>query len=503
MRFFEAVLLIVNLLSLLAGVTRQSKLVWRVAAGVNLVVLLVHGVFEGLRYQMVFSYAFVAVFVLYTLIKTSGNFFKASTPKALKGIGIGLATVLLLAGAFLAIALPVFRLPQPTGPHDVGVEYFHLIDESRTEPFLDGSTRPRELMVKVYYPAQDDASKRYARYFNGSRDMLRQLTTAYNLPIFLFDHLSLVKMHSKEGLALSDAQETYPIVLFSHGGGTTMEVHAAQSEDLASHGSIVVAIDHTYASAGTIFPDHVVSARDATTVFDSPEPVDIIDQIMADDSSFVIDQLEAMNDGSLESRFQGRLDMDAIGAAGHSLGGAVAYNLAINDSRVMAAINLDGRVFVTPEDGGASMAPFLMLADDKVHTPALENRESLLMSFDEMPELDQEITASIYGSREAYQEYYDLATRNATALADVLAESGNLYTIEGSSHMKFADIGMFFGIPQIREVLAIDGKTEPRRVLEITQAVTVVFFDQHLKGEGDSLESVVEKYPELRQVDLP
>jgi hypothetical protein len=39
-------------------------------------------------------------------------------------------------------------------------------------------------------------------------------------------------------------------------------------------------------------------------------------------------------------------------------------------------------------------------------------------------------------------------------------------------------------------------------VLEITQAVTVAFFDQHLKGEGDAIESVLEAYPELRQVDL-
>ena len=67
-----------------------------------------------------------------------------------------------------------------------------------------------------------------------------------------------------------------------------MEVETSQSEDLASHGYIVVDIDHPYVSAATVFPDRIVTAQEATTNFDTPEPAEPITQIMADDGKFVI-----------------------------------------------------------------------------------------------------------------------------------------------------------------------------------------------------------------------
>ncbi len=103
-----------------------------------------------------------------------------------------------------------------------------------------------------------------------------------------------------------------------------------RAKDLASHGYIVVAIDHTYVSAATVFPDRIVSQKEATTNFTIAEPAEIITQIMADDSKFVIEQLGEINEGKINSIFKGKLDLDLIGALGHSVGGAVAYNLAIN-----------------------------------------------------------------------------------------------------------------------------------------------------------------------------
>jgi hypothetical protein len=88
-------------------------------------------------------------------------------------------------------------------------------------------------------------------------------------------------------------------------------------------------------------------------------------------------------------------------------------------------------------------------------------------------------------------------------LINVLKASGNLYTIEGSDHMKFTDIGLFIGIRSLRELIGIGGKTDPARCLEITKAVTLAFFDQQLKGEsGDRLVSLIGRYPELKKIDL-
>ena len=501
MRIFEVVLIIMNLVSLFLSLKRQSNNVMLWMAGVNLFVFFLHGMFEGFRYQMTFSYVFVVLLTIFTVMKVFRKP-ETQTPKILKGIGISLSFVFLILTAFLAYALPVFKLPKPTGSYAVGIQYFHLIDGSRTDPFLDGSTQKRELMIKIYYPAQTDDTKPFSPYFH-SPQLVRLFAAFYGLPAFSFDQLNLVKTNSKEGLQLSDAQPAYPVILFSHGAGTSMEVHTSQCEDLASHGYVVVAIDHTYASAGTVFPDRVVSAKDATTNFDVPEPAEIITQIMADDSSFVIDKLTEMNEGKIKTIFNGRLDLDRIGAMGHSVGGAVAYNLAINDRRIKAAVDLDGVVFLAPKENPKTVIPVLMLANDQYHIQAIENREPLMKRFADMDAVDQKITLDIYGSQQAYQEAYDRARENVLGLIEVLKANGNLFTIAGSDHMKFTDIGLFISIPQLRELIGIKGKTDPARCLEITRAVTLAFFDQHLKGKAEvPLESLANQYPELKKVDL-
>ena len=214
-------------------------------------------VYSEIRYQMAFSYIFVILFTVYALVKINDKFYQSKIPKAIKMIVISLSMICLVLTSFLAYALPVFTLPEPTGNLAVGVKYLHLVDDARNEPFLDKSTKKRELMVKIYYPAKEDKTKSNIPYFH-SPELLKMYAGFYHLPNFMFDHLNLVKTNSKEDLSISDKEKNYPVVLFSHGAGATMEVQTSQSEDLASNGYIVIAIDHTYTSAATIFPDKAV-----------------------------------------------------------------------------------------------------------------------------------------------------------------------------------------------------------------------------------------------------
>ncbi|MCL2468593.1 MAG: hypothetical protein FWF02_14965 [Micrococcales bacterium] len=70
--------------------------------------------------------------------------------------------------------------------------------------------------------------------------------------------------------------------------------------------------------------------------------------------------------------------------------------------------------------------------------------------------------------------------------------------------MNFSDTPKFVGLKPLREWMELGGPTDPDRVLEITQAVTLVFFDQHLKGEkSTSLDSLVTEYSELQHIMLP
>jgi dienelactone hydrolase len=504
MRIFEILLLFIHLGTFILAYRTDAKKVWLGAVGVNLTVFVLHGILEGFRYQMFFSYLFVILFTVYALAKTNNELFARKIPKVIKVITVSFTLMALAFTSLLAYAFPVFSLPKPTGSYDIGVKYFHLIDEKRKDPFLDKSSKKRrEVMAKVYYPAKKDESKAYFSYFHHSSELIQLFTKHYGMPSFMLDHLNLVKTNAKENLQISDKKQNYPVVLFSHGAGDSMEVQTTMSENLASHGFIVVAIDHTYTSAATAFPDRVVSAKEANpNNFNTGDLDAVINQIMADDAKFVITKLGELNQGKMDSAIKGRLNLDKIGAIGHSVGGAVAYNLANNDSRVKAAINLDGRVYISPKKDAKNMSPFLMLASDSGFVQSIQKREGLLKKFEDMPKEEQNMNLSMYGSEKEYKKAYDLDQKNTLGLVYVLMKSGNLFTIKGSDHMKYNDIGLFMESP-LRELIGIKGEIDPARNLDISGDVISTFFNQHLQDEANlPLDSLLKKYPELQRVNL-
>lgn len=493
MRTFEMALILIDLLALALARRKLPALARLGMAAAGLGVLAAHGVWEGPRWQMAPAYLLTVLLAGTTLVGPRG---RARTPKVLRAVAAGLALLGLGASAYLAYALPVFRLPAPTGSYAVGVEYLHLVDAARSDPFLAGAGQPRELMVKVYYPAKADDARPYLPYFGGSGELLRRFAAGYGMPAFLFEPLARVETHAKAGLPLASQPHSYPLVLFLHGAGTSMEVHTAQCEDLASHGYLVAAIDHPYVSAATVFPGRTVTHHQATADFDTPEPAEVITRIMAEDAQFVLGALAEMNAGQRASIFQGRINLEQTGVIGHSVGGAAAYDLALHDPRVKAAVNLDGVVYVTPPSLSAA-PPFLMLASPS-HAAALLRREPLMPPLVGLPE-----EARGRSGETAYQAAYSRAKQNVVGLAALLEDSGNLFSIDGCDHMYYSDIGLFIGDRRLREGLGMHGGADPARCIAITRAMTVDFFDWYLKGAArHAWQDRTASFAGLRRVDL-
>lgn len=75
---------------------------------------------------------------------------------------------------------------------------------------------------------------------------------------------------------------------------------------------------------------------------------------------FVIDQIEKLNSGAIESQFQGRIDLNHMGAMGHSFGGATAFNTTYLDHRIKAGINMDGSLYEV-ENRDVIKKPFMFI----------------------------------------------------------------------------------------------------------------------------------------------
>lgn len=107
----------------------------------------------------------------------------------------------------------------------------------------------------------------------------------------------------------------FPVVVFSHGGGSSKDMYDRMADHWASEGYVVILPTHMD-SATTGFDMKAASAKQMLDVIESRRR----------DLSFIVDSL-----GTLQEKvpgLAGRIDTDRIVAAGHSLGGATALTVS-------------------------------------------------------------------------------------------------------------------------------------------------------------------------------
>lgn len=250
----------------------------------------------------------------------------------------------------------VFReseLPPPTGPYCIGATDFHFVDPARDEPSTpDDPNDPREVMVRVFYPAEVNGGGSYGVYMEGGT--LTSAAAEANKP-HIEALLSATSVQYKVDAPMANGE--FPLLLFSPGLGMSYQESTSILEEMTSHGYIVAAINHPYLSRMTAFPD----GREVPLVelLDDVDMWEFLDErlpLLIGDLQLVLDNLITLND---EPLFAGRIDTDRIGALGHSFGGAASLAFINADSRVTAGINMDGSM------------PFSAMGTDPVDTPFL------------------------------------------------------------------------------------------------------------------------------------
>ena len=234
--------------------------------------------------------------------------------------------------------------PKPSGRYAVGTTTLHLVDEKRKEHFTLEPDDQRELVVQLWYPAKRGAKGKQVEYLPHF-DLLRR---------FLNQHFRSFETKLDAALlpALVDAAplsgKRLPLVLFSTGLGTARLFYANQLLELASHGYLVAAVDHTYDCEGVVFPgprlverlDKEASEAEKGKVTGGLAKATPRLKVWAQDLSFVLDRVTAMNKG--KGPFAKRVDLKRVGLLGHCYGGEAAMLAASLDPRIKAVANQNG-----------------------------------------------------------------------------------------------------------------------------------------------------------------
>jgi hypothetical protein len=221
-------------------------------------------------------------------------------------------------------------------------------------------------MIYVWYPAMATSVTPHAPYIP---DMAKIVTSLGDPPMRAMFGSALgamvsgrVQTASLDRAPFAPTVASAPLLLFSPGFEESVLTYAAQVEDLASHGYIVVGIDHPYDSWGVRFPDGRIIPF-AQAQWDSAQRLPngaVAYQLAqvplrADDMRFVLNRLLASSKTpSREAPFAGHIDWTEVGAFGHSLGGVAAASACRTDARIRACLNEDAEDDGRPWDGGVA-----------------------------------------------------------------------------------------------------------------------------------------------------
>jgi predicted dienelactone hydrolase len=359
-----------------------------------------------------------------------------------------------LIGAALAVgaALPIgavslesaaraasvrLRLPPPTGPYPVGGVPLHVVDRGRQ----------RELMTTVWYPA---------------RDIERHPRAPWMPPAVLQAYLTEAGFAADAALTpltaghvdapVRRAGGRLPVVVFSHGAHDHRADTTVVVQELASHGYIVVTVDHTY-DAFTEFPDgRVLVPVDSPVMLPSDFAADLrfvigcVADLAAGRNPFV--------DGRpLPDGLCGAPDLHHLGVFGWSKGATAAALAMIADRRIRAGLSFDGPMQTAPPITTDLDRPFMLMTAE--FTRAAEPSVA-------------EFWSHLRGWRLNVQ---------AT----------------GAIHTSYCDLQVLF--PQLAKAIGMSreeletwiGTLPPERALRIQQAYPLAFFDRHLRGRRSRL----------------
>jgi hypothetical protein len=351
----------------------------------------------------------------------------------------GLVVLLLLA---LTI-IPQLELPMHTGSYAVGQTVLRWVDTSRPEVMTDEPDDFREVIANIWYPAKSRTGTK-SPYFPGLSTVSKALAESGEVGQWEVFGLQFIRSENMLNAELAKSPAPYPIVILSPGNGTNIEFYTSLASEIASHGYIVVGLNHPYdvlaveLSNGEVAPYNKAqwslepSAHQAYTA----ERI----KVRTADVLFALDQLDSI-DSSDESPLSGMLDLESVGVAGHSLGGITASEVCKADARFRACLNFDGLLkggpFSTEETAIPPEQPFMFITKES------ELHPTLVKSFESMPE-----------------SYW--------------------VVIHGASHESFTD-----GPLLQPSLLPISNQAD--RIMALIQEYTLAFLNQTLKAQPSNL----------------
>lgn len=465
MRLFEIILLVFLFIYSIKFIwktkidTKQNLLLNGGISALAIFDLLLHILFEGLRWQLFLIYVPVTLFIIWEVIFLIKDYshqeielkpVKSTLRNFISISGIIIIIIMIGGSLFFNSLFPVIKLPNPTGSYSIGTTTFELNNNNQPEIFTQSLTDTRRFMIRSWYPVDEVGNKQPVPYVDNPNAFGKGVEKSYGFPSFVVSHFPLTPTHSFRDVPISVAKDKFPVLVFSHGYGGLDFQNTVLLEELSSYGYIVFSINHAYESTVSVFPDKTVILE---SVKDESHNINSSLSMWANDTIFLLDQLEISNNNKIPNIFWNKLDLTKIGLLGHSFGGTTSEEVCITDDRISCGISLD-----SPHIG---------------HSLTMNITKPFMLMF-----------GQDYGNEEL----------NDTVFLNAENKTFGLF-VEGAYHYNFADLNIW--APFLQSIGYV-GPINGYRMLKIINNYITAFFNEFLlESESILLDGPSTDFPEV------
>ncbi len=255
---------------------------------------------------------------------------------------------------------------------------------------------------------------------------------------------------------LDQSSTAFPLILFSPGFGGVNWINTFYLLEFASHGFIVIGINHPGTSAVTLLTNGS-QVKFNTIEKDVFTDADLFDASLAKISSQQASNISILVDTAIElnsdenSFLYQKINTSKIFAVGHSIGGAASFIACGQDQHISKAVNFDG-AFV-----------------DGINTD-YTGKELLLINSDR---------DKFRPKNRTMRSQYDEIMHRDKLRIDQLEVKANLQRmmLPLTGHLNFADVALIIR-PAFTQLIGLIGKINGLDLLRKTAAISMDFFDR-------------------------
>lgn len=301
--------------------------------------------------------------------------------------------------------------------------------------------------MRIYYPSVK-LQKEYPPYLSDTMHLYKEkIIHTYNISPEDLEYLDDIKDWAMPDAPIDAESSPFPVLFFSPGFLMAAQLYSSLIEEMASHGYVVVAINHTDACWPVMFPDGSSPAilPELANIFSNKErscvqTFDMTQETWIKDVAFVLSWLR-------NQPLTNSLDFSHMGIFGHSFGGSTATQTArkYNDFKAMA--NLDGMLFGSNWDKPFETPSLFVVAEKQ-----LTHKEALNVGL-------------------TIEQCDNMLARCSKKVFDQLKDNSFYVTIKNADHATFVDSKL------IKSPLRQNGSS-PLRGIEVTRALLIDFFDR-------------------------